>query len=153
MIQRIQSVYLFLAGIAMGILFLRNISMAKISGLPGEGQIAMNYLDDSILNIRDHNLLMVLCAIAVILSLGSIFLFRNRKLQLNLNKISMVVTFFVLAFALYLGYSDISHYLSSLQVTPLPGLFLPVIALILLALANKNIRKDDRLVKSMDRLR
>lgn len=81
---------------------------------------------------------------------GSIFSYKYRKRQILLNRISMIIN------ALLIG-------LSVYWLLNLPGgidfpekgiepLF-PLIAIVFLLLANINISKDERLVKSVDRLR
>ena len=88
--------------------------------------------------------------ISSVMSLISIFLYKNRKKQVVLNRFNIVVNFYLLGIIVYQlliisGESKISE--------KGIGLFVPVLAVVLLALANKAILKDDKLVKSVDRLR
>ena len=81
--------------------------------------------------------------ISVVLLLYSIFLFSNRKKQLLINNIAkffLSATFFILFFAKGEG-------------MPKEGMFVFIIPYILILLANRFIKKDERLVQSADRLR
>lgn len=138
-IQRIQSVYLFLASLVGGSLF----------GLPfATGPVETEgMLMDGYLNINDNIGLLILTIITILLSLGAIFLYNNRVLQMNIGKLNLLVMVGLLAFAGYL-FSTVQ------SVTTIgTGLFMPVVAIVLVILANKNIQKDEKLVRDSNRLR
>lgn len=81
--------------------------------------------------------------ISVVLLLYSIFLFSNRKKQLLINNIAkffLSATFFILFFTKGEG-------------MPKEGMFVFIIPYILILLANRFIKKDERLVQSADRIR
>jgi len=153
MIQRIQSVYLFIAFIIMSLLFLRSIVLIKISGIIPEQQEMLLYLDDDILDIYDHGILLAFTSLTAIISLITIFLYRKRDLQILLTRGSMLIAFFFLIFTIYLTYSDLKPFYTSIRITPALGLFLPFVTIIFLILAVQGIKKDNKLVRSMDRLR
>lgn len=89
-------------------------------------------------------------AITFILALFSLMNYRNRKIQIISNILNMILN------ALLIG-------LSVYWTLNLPGeisisekgikLLFPVISIVVLLIANSYIRKDDRLVKSVDRFR
>jgi hypothetical protein len=128
MIQRIQSVYLLLAAITGIILLFVPVATT------GEFNV---YILQSIL-----------ATVCVILaSLGSLIttgLFKSRKLQMILCRTLMLL----FALAAGLAYYSVIHINRKL-----PGLFLPVISIVFLILAFRAIRKDEKLVRSADRLR
>ena len=73
----------------------------------------------------------------------SIFLFKNRKKQLLFNQISkflLSATFFILFF-------------TKGELFPARGLFVFIIPYVLILLANRYIKKDEKLVQSADRIR
>ncbi len=84
------------------------------------------------------------------LSAIAIFLFRNRKLQLRLTGISLLIS---LLFNLLLLYSYFSNcYQLTDPIMSLGALFYFIIP-VLQALAMIGIFKDEKLIKSMDRFR
>jgi hypothetical protein len=136
MIQRVQSIYMFISVLLMcGVSFLLPI-----------------YKDQFQLFIVDDLTFLILFILSGVISLISIFLYQNRKLQFVLNRISILINLILLGLFIY-------------QSTKLPGatqeamkgiemgVFLPIISVILLVLANKAIQKDENLVKSVDRIR
>ena len=138
-LQRIQSVYLFLASLVGSSLF----ALPFASGpTKPDGVLADGYL-----NINDNIGLLILTILVVVLSLVTIFLYNNRVLQMNLGKLNVLVTTGLLAFAAYLFYTIQSI------ATLGGGLFVPVLVIVLVVLANKNINKDEKLVRDSNRLR
>jgi len=145
MIQRIQSVFLLLAAASFGGLL--NFPLA-ISDKP-----TAQFLADSVYDITDHIALLVLTILGIGISLITIFLFRNRPLQLKLGYIiiPLAILLPLAAFLLFTNESAVMD--TTVQVNDQAGMFLPAGAILFGALAIYFIRKDDRLVKSMDRLR
>ena len=88
-------------------------------------------------------------AVAV-LGLFTIFLFKKRKNQFVLNRLNMILNLFLLGFFVYRslvlsGETNVSE--------KGIGMLLPIISIVFLVLANRAIKKDEDLVKSVDRLR
>ncbi|MDM1553727.1 DUF4293 family protein [Chryseobacterium indologenes] len=129
MLQRIQTIWTLLAVLAAVFLFITGQDVVISSNIP-------------VLNIG--------CIILVIVGSLSIFSFKNRKRQILLNTISIIIN------ALLIGV--LAYWLLSLSggiQFPEKGIepIFPLIAVICLLIANVYIRKDERLVKSVDRLR
>jgi hypothetical protein len=136
MLQRIQTIYLLLAlAISAGLIFVFPLWETK------EGSIVYAYKD-----------LFYLCLFlgSAILSLISIFMFKNRKLQFVLGRLNIILNFFLLGFFVYQSLNVSGETIVSEKGI---GMFLPIISIVFLALANKAIKKDEDLVKSVDRLR
>ncbi len=153
MIQRIQSIYLFLAALFMGGLFLQSADLLKIDTTNPTVLSDMEYFNDKVLDIYDQNILIAFVVVVIAFSLLALFLFRNRKLQITLSRVSMLVVLLFFILSIYISYADLASFISSIKITPSFGIFLPILAIICLVLAVKGIRKDDNLVKGMDRLR
>lgn len=153
MIQRIQSIYLLLSALFMGGLFLKQADLLRIDTTLPTSLSDMTYFNDKLLDIYDQNLLMVFTALVILFSLVAIFLFRKRKIQITLSRVSMLVVLLFLILVIYISYADLQSLFSSTNITPGWGFALPFLSIILLVLAVRSIRKDDKLVKSMDRLR
>ena len=144
MLQRIQSFYLFIGIIISGGLSLF-FSFWKNSG--DEEFFILDLLKEGDLRIMTIPISFLLSTILSIISLG---LFKNRKQQIILNRFNLIVNLYLLGIIVYLllslsGESQISE--------KGIGLFLPVLVIVCLVLANKAIQKDEELVKSVDRLR
>ena len=144
MIQRIQSIFLFLASGSL-------LSLFKIPFSNTNNAIGQLYADQQF-NIMDNQALMLLTVIGGLLSLVSIFLFRNRKIQLNVNYLFALVCVGICGFSWWLYQSNLPNE-SETSVAMGIGLFMPIVSLILSLLASYFIKKDDKLVESMDRLR
>ena len=146
MIQRIQSVFLFLAsGACFGLLAL---PFAKSS----EAIAQSAFFADGIFSIVDHPAIMGIFLGAGVLSLVSIFLFNNRTNQARVAQLAIVANIIGLILAVVLFMQD-SATQGAVTVEDQFGLYLPPIALVFLFLAIRAIRKDDKKVRSMDRLR
>ncbi len=139
MIQRIQSIYLFFASLFGGSLF-------ALPFASGE-KTTEGILVDGLLNIYDQIGLLVLTVAVMALAFLSIFLFNNRKLQMNIGKINLLLVVALLGWAVYLFIN------LGAAVTFGIGLAMPVLTGIMTILANKNILKDEKLVRSADRIR
>lgn len=125
MIQRIQSVFMLLAGIATLLLFWTSQDV-------------------------EFSFFSFIIGILIGSTFGNIFNFKNRKRQILLNNISIIINALLIGI---LGYWLLN--LSGGIDFPEKGIepIFPLIAIIFLLLANKNIGRDERLVKSVDRLR
>ena len=91
-----------------------------------------------------------LAVISALLSAITIFSFKNRTRQILFNYLNIFINALLVSLLVYwmLNLSGGIHF-------PEKGIepVFPSISIICLFLANKNIRKDERLVKSVDRLR
>jgi hypothetical protein len=136
MLQRIQTVYLFLAALSSG-------------GLIFVFQLWENSQGEAVY-AQDDNMVFILFLISALISLVTIFLFKNRKLQFVLGRLNILLNFILLGLFVYWslmvpGESNISE--------KGIGMLIPIISIVFLVLANKAIKKDEDLVKSVDRLR
>jgi hypothetical protein len=85
------------------------------------------------------------------LALVTIFLYKNRKIQLLLSSIGIVLSSGLILCSIYYSYIICMRY--DATVNPVLKSAIPVLILVFYYLAYRGIRKDDRLVKSYDRLR
>lgn len=136
MLQRIQTVYLFLAALSSG-------------GLIFVFQLWENSQGEPVYAQDDYTVL-ILFLISALISLVTIFLFKNRKLQFVLGRLNILLNLILLGLFVYWslmvpGESNISE--------KGIGMLIPIISIVFLVLANKAIKKDEDLVKSVDRLR
>jgi hypothetical protein len=150
MIQRIQSVWLLVAALLSACVFMLNM-------------LSINYVDPATgaeitkgVKLLEYSYMLALLAIILVaLPLVAIFMFKNRKRQVNMSLLSIVLNIGFIAF--HLTFIK-DHYLNTLKIPAQStsygiASFIPVAAIVFLAMAISNIRKDEKLVRSADRLR
>jgi peptidoglycan/LPS O-acetylase OafA/YrhL len=133
MIQRIQTLYL-LAALSVNIIFM-------FAPLASDAQNKRVF--------ADHTFTLALGVLTSVGLLYSIFLFSNRKRQMLACKMVGVATLSELAVALF-GFTLNSSSGFSSQSW---GTILPLSALVMIYLAYRAINRDEKLVRSADRLR
>lgn len=146
MIQRIQSLYLLLAAGAGAATLSFDLWKAKLSNGTATA-----------VNASSNYLLFVLYVIIILLAVVCIFLFKKRKLQFRLTIFNILFVFAALGYQYYvvqqtankLAAGGITITSASYQLAS----FLPVLLIILLFMAARGIYKDEKLIKSLDRLR
>jgi len=143
MIQRIQSLYLLLAGIISGgLIFFVNLWVTLKGNIVGtELFLSNSFLEKSI---------PVNFFLSALLSIITIFLFKNRKLQFVMGRLNILINLILLGLLIYLSLTLSGEAVVSKKGI---GMFLPIVVILLLVIANKAIKKDEDLVKSVDRLR
>ena len=136
MIQRIQSVYLVIIVLLGGI----GPFMAYL------------WLDAQGDEFFAKNELFVAIAFyaSAALALLTIFLYKNRQNQFVTNRLNMILNLFLLGFFVYRSLNLSGETLVSEKGI---GMLIPVFSIVFLVLANRAIKKDEDLVKSVDRLR
>lgn len=95
----------------------------------------------------------VLAAASAAVAIFEIFQFRSRGRQLLLGSINLLLITATLGAGFYFSSQGEQALNLKLQGEFLAGFYLPTLALLLNLLANRFIRRDEQLVRSMDRLR
>jgi uncharacterized membrane protein len=143
MLQRIQTLFLILALIvSAGFIF--------VFPLWFSGEIivgAMDTISSSDIFIKPIGILFIISAI---LSFTAIFQYNNRKFQMTLVRLNILINFLLLGLIVYQVQNLSGETLVSEKGI---GSFLPIIVIFLLVFADRFIKKDEDLVKSVDRLR
>lgn len=137
MIQRIQTIYLLLAFVITGVL---------------PYFIPLWTLSDGKEYLFMHSQAYVVAfSLSTTLSIISIISFKKRQNQFVINRLNMILNLILLGLFVYrsLNLSGETLAVSEKGI----GMFLPIVAIVLLVFANKAIKKDEDLVKSVDRLR
>jgi len=137
MIQRIQTVYLILSFVVMGVLPYIFPLWKMSNGTEFYFMADMVYTP--------------IFGLITTLSLLSILFYKKRQNQFVMNRLNMILNLILLGLFVYrsLKVSGETVVVSEKGI----GMFLPIVAIVLLVLANKAIKKDEDLVKSVDRLR
>ena len=140
MIQRIQTVYLFLAFIASGVLpFVFPLWTESSQGTSAEVYFMQSMAHTALFGL------------STALSLLSILTYKKRQQQFVMNRLNIILNMILLGLFVYrsLNLSGEAATVSEKGI----GMFLPIASIVFLVLANKAIKKDEDLVKSVDRLR
>jgi len=136
MIQRIQSIYLILVFIVSGVLSLFSPLWKNVKGVD--------------FYAGQNEMYVIAFGISAALSIIALFGYKKRQSQFVYNRLNMILNFILLGLFVYQSLNLSGETLVSEKGI---GMFLPVVSIILLALANKAIKKDEDLVKSADRIR
>lgn len=150
MLQRVQTVFLLLATVAMLVATTAPLATFFFNGDRVVFEAMGIYLNG---NLNDSTWgLFAIGAISSIIGLLTIFLFKNRILQIRLSIFNIVL---MVGFYLYFGFITFKLYpVDNLQFHKIGiGLIMPIIAIILTILAIRKIGADEILVRSLDRLR
>ena len=145
MLQRIQSVFLLLA--ALGFASLLKLPFATNT------TAEMPYFDDKTFSTTDHSVMLGIAIIGILLSIFAIFKYNNRLLQVRLGIAGIILAFFMALLAVWLIYSNSNEWSESLEINYGPGIYISIAILVFYGLANRFIGKDEKKVRSMDRLR
>lgn len=136
MLQRIQTIYLLISALVMGALYLWFPSIED-----GAGTVIIE---------RNEPWLFGLISVSIALTIISILSFKKRQLQFVLNRLTIISNFVLLGVFVYRSLTLSGETLLSEKGI---GVLFPIISIVFLVLANKAIKKDEDLVKSVDRLR
>lgn len=183
MIQRIQSFYLVLVVVGIILMFKFPIATYTATTPTGDISAALELTGSkSVLseNMMDYHfvgsdtvafpgkwVLSVLTLLTGLIALASIFLFKNRVLQMRVVAFAFlanVVLLFLIFFWAINGASGNGGYLKLLLDSGLmggninvnmltPGTVTPIVTVVLLFLAQRAIKKDEMKVRAADRLR
>lgn len=146
MLQRLQSIFLFLASGSCFGLFGTDAADSKVI------VAGSDLFSDGRFNVFDSPVFIGAFALAGLIFLADIFLFKNRPLQVKLVSVGLLIAGFGVGFGLYEYFTDIAADTAD-TVVPDFGLALPVFIVIFGVLARNYINKDEKLVRSSDRLR
>lgn len=144
MIQRIQTLYLTIAILVMSIL---PIYLSIWKNLEAVNIYVYDLLKNDSWMFKS---LPILFGLSILISLITIFKFKNRQTQFVLGRLNILTNFFILVLlVIHLQSLSGEVFISEKGI----GSTLPLITIVLLVLANKAIKKDEDLVKSVDRIR
>lgn len=150
MLQRIQSVYLILAAAAM----LISVTLPLASFYFNTEEVLFEamgiYLNGELTDSTWG--LFVIGLMSSIAALITIFLYKNRILQIRLSIFNIVL---MIGFYLYLGFIMYKVYpVENLDFSKVGfGAIMPIVSIILTILAIRKIGADEALIRSLNRLR
>ena len=139
MIQRLQTIWLLIAAVCAILTYdLAFYSGVKLSDTNIKQFVELNAMADVII--------MVLTGLVALICLVTMFLFKNRKMQLRLTIVALLASIanLVIYFKETAEFTDGNILLTSIFTFIVP---------FFLVMAARGIYQDEKLVKSMDRLR
>lgn len=166
MIQRIQTVLLLGVAVCMGMILAYFIwaevnetnntvsimTAFKMEVIDTAGTL-QDKTDDTVIQTKSLWYIGVLAIAASLVAILSVFQFKNRLNQMKLGALNALL----MAATLGLSYYNIAQFESSInpemQGSIQAGFFFPAAAMILNIISNRFIKKDEKLVKSVDRIR
>jgi hypothetical protein len=148
MIQRVQTLYLLFAAVLLIVTdFLPLATLQLATGKVIEISAAANSSDNF------ASLAIATClttSVGALLSLVAIFLYKARKKQIRLCYLGLlpILLFYGFSVGCYVGLPQNQYTLVGVE-----GIILPFISFILILLAIRGIKADEKLVRSLDRIR
>jgi hypothetical protein len=148
MIQRIQTILLFLTTLLAALFLSGTIltfsdgSFLSLKGISDPSNGSMNV---------DLPVLTVILILVPFVSFVTIFLYKNRRLQMKMTVALIILIILEIAAVGYYAYTLVVAHNTELGTAA--KMILPPVMLILSILAYRGIKKDENLVKSYDRLR
>ncbi|MGI4749643.1 MAG: DUF4293 domain-containing protein [Janthinobacterium lividum] len=156
MIQRIQSIYLLAASLILFALFLFPlINNLILNGHPDSIMVTGIYeiINGTRTKTSSFIMLSIATVIAALLPLAGIFLYKNRKRQ---SAYCYIVVVLIIGYSFYLAETVKSFIGEGITLRPENyglGMILSSLAIVLVILAVKAIGRDEKLVRSAERLR
>lgn len=146
MIQRIQTVYLVLAA-ACGF-----GALALPLATTGKAIESSELFSDAAFTVQDNPGLLALFAIAGVLAVVAVFLYKNRPVQMKVTRFALIADIVGLVLTVILFWRDLNN-VGAEEIGDGTGAYLPLAFILFAILALRGIRKDENLVRSADRLR
>ncbi len=143
MIQRIQTIFLLLSVLlSVLLLYLPVYELQSLSATTAE----INRF-----KISSSAILAIINGVVGIFCLVAIFLYKNRNLQIRICNLSLLLTCVLIGLLFFVA--DTMSSSMNQKVHYLYGSYFPLIQILVIYLAIRNIKHDENLVKSADRLR
>jgi hypothetical protein len=151
MIQRIQSIYILVAAALQGISLVLNWSTYIANDMP----FYLSGINTSYETI-DSSPLTLGIGLSLALILVMLFMYKNRSQQMTLANVAIIqlmVTLGLFSWVHYQCIESLKAAYSSVDIGYGVAVVFPIISGILIWLAKKAIKKDEDLIRSVDRLR
>jgi Domain of unknown function (DUF4293) len=149
--QRIQTVFL-----AIAIASLMVSLVFPIWTIEANGELnvltSFYYLKGSVYNYNPYSITAMIAIASATLAFIEITKYKNRLTQMKIGALNSLFLVGVIGFGLYFT-TQLAKTFPGVQGTYGLGLWIPFIAVICNLMANRFIRKDERLVRDSDRLR
>jgi len=151
MIQRIQTIFLLITAILMAVTVFSPLAGIKSSETDVILSLTACGIESASVIFKTWG---VLCfaILGAVVPFINIFLYKNRKLQIKLGTLtSLIIIVFYVTFYVYLNSLTTNNPLAFNNFQY--GIILPLIALVFNILAILRIKKDEKLIQSLNRIR
>lgn len=158
MIQRVQTIFLFLVAVAMGITLSMEL-WQQVAVDSGESfSLSALFLEKynsagEVIQSESKWYIAALASFVGFLAIISIFQFRNRGRQMMLNMVNSLLMVGLVATVFITTNGINSEIASSASGNYKLGFWVILVAMVCNMLANRFIKKDEALVRSVDRIR
>lgn len=157
MIQRIQTVWLLVAAIILlGLFVFPYVNFIDLVGLGKQIYVTGIYSSNNNASIRESSSIMlaIYAGIVAVVPLALVFLYKDRKKQVLLIIVEIVLIILLGIWMWGAAHTTLDAINQKLWAGNIGvGFFLLPVAVISLGMAISGIRKDEKLIKSADRLR
>jgi len=149
MIQRIQTIFLLIAAILMAVTVFSPLAVVTNT------ENNFSYFDSFGMSTAGEMVsptwgVLFFVVLGAVLPLINIFLYKKRKMQMKICTVTIIVIIaFYLTFFVYLNSITGLDALQRVQY----GIILPAVALVFVLLALSGIKKDEKLIQSLNRIR
>lgn len=150
MIQRKQTIFLLLALAALIVCLCLPIGKLTNSATLGAEVAVYNIGLYTSTGISAHPILFVDIVVIATLTFIDVFLYKKRKLQMKICVVNIILC---LVWYAYYAFMALSMFKGIGTFSMSFAICLPLVAIILLALARSGIKADEELIKSMSRIR
>ncbi|MBB5636072.1 FlaA1/EpsC-like NDP-sugar epimerase [Pedobacter cryoconitis] len=152
MIQRVQSIWLFLASAALFLLLI--LPILTVQGNTGDLSFQISGIYQKVNNISQKTASFTALfggtILTALICLANIFNFKNRTLQKRIVLLTLILILVLIGWTASYALNTPNLLQSSTIGT---GAFLPLLSIIFCLLAIRGINQDDKLIRSADRLR
>ncbi|MFZ5551786.1 MAG: DUF4293 domain-containing protein [Bacteroidota bacterium] len=152
MLQRIQTIYFLLATACVLCMYAFDFALIDV--------VKEQYIfNSSGITVNEKNVTnlpyQVVIALLAVYTTGVMLLYKKRPLQLKLGRLNYLLHLFLIVM-MFFGVDDAAEATGLKDAAVIKygiGFYLPIAALPFLFLANRAIKRDEEIVKSLDRLR
>lgn len=152
MLQRIQTVYLLISAIAASLLIFFPIASFETVDHTTY-KLFIGGLKPILENQPNSMLLLIFTPLLAALTLFSILKYKTRSFQLKVNTAALFVNMALLVSIFYYTDQISKMLIFEERFSYLVAAYFPVVSILTIILANRAIRKDEKLLKKSDRLR
>lgn len=159
MIQRVQTLYLLLATIFTGLLLFVPLASSDISNMHADLTAWGIYVTDMtnnglITQVLSHSWFGILLTLTTLLPFATIFLYKNRKRQMLLCIVEIILLAVSAGLLIYLQQTDmLIEEMAQPKFVLLSQSGLLLLSIVSVWIARRRIAKDEALVRSLDRIR
>lgn len=159
MIQRVQTLYLLLATIFTGLLLFVPLASSDISNMHADLTAWGIYVTDMtnnglITQVLSHSWFGILLTVTTLLPFATIFLYKNRKRQMLLCIVEIILLAVSAGLLIYLQQTDmLIEGMAQPKFVLLSQSGLLLLSIVSVWIARRRITKDEALVRSLDRIR